>query len=527
MATYNNKHWLLSHIRNSFISTDDTGMCESVMLSDDLPNQYILLNRNNNINAKGASTSTTSSAPPTPGTSYDENDYLCYPGLDQSDEEEGMDSQSYDIQMDQGMGFIRRSNTAQKLEKMNAARNRASKIKNVKLEEPQANSVATAPGCVLDFNSLFVKKQVKQNDQTRISLLGEKLTKYPKQPQNKFLNYARFDGTAQSSVPTKTIKIFLTMLPEQRRNYPMTVCVNATAKIQEFTGLICYKSSIANPMVPLLAVQYYGLYITEEDGEIDMDFPPLDIKEPCSKFCFSHLSLVERKPSDVKIDMKALSITSKSEQIREELIKESNALSLQQAEDLARMQEHNTMMEAPLYRSYLLQLLSKGVFRSDIQLGLSGEKLELDPVANSKFWRQKAISHSMDSVVACEIYEETSSRAFLRITYGQKMESQQQQQPGSPTGPLLSSSISNDPPIVFRDYEFITDKHTAQDIVKKIVTIIEVRSSDERRVYGKSRDVGAITVGSPEKMTSSPTTLSLPLTLDKKKKSNKKKLNFK
>jgi hypothetical protein len=25
MATYNNKHWLLSHIRNSFISTDDTG----------------------------------------------------------------------------------------------------------------------------------------------------------------------------------------------------------------------------------------------------------------------------------------------------------------------------------------------------------------------------------------------------------------------------------------------------------------------------------------------------------------------
>lgn len=25
MATYNNKHWLLSHIRTSFISTDDTG----------------------------------------------------------------------------------------------------------------------------------------------------------------------------------------------------------------------------------------------------------------------------------------------------------------------------------------------------------------------------------------------------------------------------------------------------------------------------------------------------------------------
>ncbi|EDW47859.1 GM21544 [Drosophila sechellia] len=34
MATHSNQHWLLSHIRNFFISTDDTGMCETVMLSD-------------------------------------------------------------------------------------------------------------------------------------------------------------------------------------------------------------------------------------------------------------------------------------------------------------------------------------------------------------------------------------------------------------------------------------------------------------------------------------------------------------
>lgn len=28
MALYDNKHWLLSHIRDSFISTDDTGECQ-------------------------------------------------------------------------------------------------------------------------------------------------------------------------------------------------------------------------------------------------------------------------------------------------------------------------------------------------------------------------------------------------------------------------------------------------------------------------------------------------------------------
>ena len=31
MAFYDNKLWLLSHIHNSFISSDDTGVCEMVM----------------------------------------------------------------------------------------------------------------------------------------------------------------------------------------------------------------------------------------------------------------------------------------------------------------------------------------------------------------------------------------------------------------------------------------------------------------------------------------------------------------
>lgn len=40
MATYDNKHWLLSNIRNSFISTDDTGMCEIVMSGENFPKLF-------------------------------------------------------------------------------------------------------------------------------------------------------------------------------------------------------------------------------------------------------------------------------------------------------------------------------------------------------------------------------------------------------------------------------------------------------------------------------------------------------
>lgn len=46
---------------------------------------------------------------------------------------------------------------------------------------------------------------------------------------------------------------------------------------------------------PLQPVTNYGLYITEEDGEVDRDFPCLEPKEVVDKFGFSCLGLVEHK----------------------------------------------------------------------------------------------------------------------------------------------------------------------------------------------------------------------------------------
>lgn len=39
----------------------------------------------------------------------------------------------------------------------------------------------------------------------------------------------------------------------------------------------------------------YGLYIAEDDGDVDWDFPCLDSREVVSKFGFSYLALVERE----------------------------------------------------------------------------------------------------------------------------------------------------------------------------------------------------------------------------------------
>lgn len=471
MATYNNKHWLLSHIRNSYIATDDTGMCEAVMLSDDLPNRYIEACKARRDTPQIAHTSKSHYHL---RSAVDEN-YEWYPGLDHSDDED-LDplSQSYDIQMDQDYGLRKHNqNTSQKSDKMDTNKRRASKVRSVLTNVPALTNS--------EIDELFTRRtDFKPNQQANgkdageasESLLAQKLEEVRRKPVNKFQIYARFDGN-QMSVPTKTFKIFLTMLSKEQQNYPMEICVVASARIQEFIGLICYKCSITYTDVNLLSVQNYGLYITEGDGEID-DFPPLDLREPCSKFRFSHLALVERKNTDIVMrqDSRPISETDSTLNSPNQDTIAGQTSSNQQ--DLERMKGHTIQMEAPLYRSYRVKMFTKGIFKTDIQLGISGEKLEIDPVQpqNSKFFRQKPISHSMESVVWCDIEENARSRVVIRIVYSPS-DAQQQ----------LQSQHAIDANSSFRHYDFVTDPLLAAEIIEKINNIIEVRSSSNRREY--------------------------------------------
>lgn len=511
MATYNNPHWLLSHIRNSFISTDDTGLSETVMLLEDIPHQYAQFHKQTVAARIVQENQSTESNHISLTRNFE--DFFCYPGLDDSDEEE-IDSlsQSYEIQMDQDVGFHRqRSNTAQKLEKLEVARRKAARVKNVKCD----SHVQTAEA---DDTSLFVRKDVQRKDcQQKVSLLTQQLETYPKLPQNKFLDYAKYDGTSQTEVPTKAYKIFLMMLPdEQQRAYPMQVCVTATAKIQEFIGLICYKCNLVYPDISLKSVKHYGLFMTEEDGEIDLDFPPLDVKEPCSKFCFTHLAIAERKPSEyqtqssfsqsstIRSEHRTRSLTSELGETTSQPLSASETpvsdfkMTLQQKEDLDRMLGHTSKLEAPLYRCFHVYLIhSIARVKTEVQLGISGDKIEIDPIQqkSTKFWpRQKPANHTMDSIAHCSIVERKSSKSVLRIVYCAvplpqnlsvsgsdfvtssptiRMHQQQQQQ-------QLHANI-------FKHYDIETDPQSAHEIVEKINNILEVRSSPVRREYLASR----------------------------------------
>ncbi|XP_074034776.1 SAPK-interacting protein 1 isoform X1 [Leptinotarsa decemlineata] len=455
MALYDNKYWLLSHIRNSFISTDDTGMCELVMV----------------------------------GESKDVKQHLkCaepYPEPDESEDEED-DFESYEMQMEMDFNIRDRSNTVSHIEKIELARKKASKIRHIKWEKSEN----------VNNDDMFVKKDISQSTESKKqgSMLTTLLNSHSEVPKNPYMEFAKFDGSGQVNIPTKKYKIFLTMLPPQQRNYPIHICCIASAKVLELIGLTLLKYSHNHGISNLKAAARYGLYITEEDGEVDRDFPCLDPKEPISKFGFTCLGLVEHSDITKSVSFPEESQNSSNENLgRTRLISEKAKVeeTKQMENDMQAVEEHNKLMEAPLYRSFEAVMINKVKPRVEVNIGVSGERIEIDPVpqkgAKLLPFKLKAISHSIDSIASCEVTDIKADKSYFRIVYSTTNS-------GYPTGQRESSSSasSNSPSIQnssnFKHYDFESDHSTTKHIVKKLKLILDLKSSFLRNEYLSSKE---------------------------------------
>ncbi|KAF4529322.1 hypothetical protein B566_EDAN011416 [Ephemera danica] len=443
MALYDNQHWLLSHVRHSFISSDDTGFSEMVMLGEDL-------------------------RLPTMES---------FPGLDDDEEEEDGDmmSQSFDIQSDLDFGAHRqRSNTAQRLEKMEREWKKAAKIKHIKWENPQQ----VIPNGERD--NLFERKVLKPKEKsTKVSILSSQLKNCPYMPQNPFLEFSKFDGTAQVGVSVRRYAIFITILPPGERDYPLHITVVGTANVRELVGLVLWRCSVERGMQRLPDdLNQFALYIAEDDGEVDWDFPCLDPQESVAKFGFSYLALVHRAAGQVASHFGVPTMSMAISDMSGPTLAERDEIEIGGAVDQAlklhaqqeaeqRMKGHMTAMEAPLYQSYQAYILNKVRARSAVHLGISGEKVEIDPVVHhkqsSRFWaRRKAVQYDMTSVAACDMaYNKHSSKAGFRLVIQTSEE-----------------SGSN-----FKNLDFEAETSVAQEIVQKVNHILELRVGPARRDY--------------------------------------------
>lgn len=505
MAFLDNPAIILAHIRQSHVTSDDTGMCEMVLIDQDVDLEKCQLSL-----VPGSSFGSTGSGLLNEGGSSVTDSHPC--DL----------SQSMDITSSWDFGIRRRSNTAQRLERLRKERQNQIKCKNIQWKE-RASSQS-----VEDLGSLFEKRNFKDRPQTTgtKSTLSLRLEQCPQQLNNPFNEYSKFDGKGHiGTTATKKIDVYLSMQMTQEKVHPMTVVTIANARVHDLIGLICWQYTSEGREPKLNEnVNAYCLHIAEDDGEVDTDFPPLDSNEPIHKFGFSTLALVEKYSSpgiasrqslfvrinaahgfslipvdNLKVTMKEIlqkalkkrkgsqkgsgplyrlekqtepnvavdldsSLESQST-LEFCLVRENSSRGEESSEedppiDITTVQD---MLSSHHYKSFKISMIHKLRFTTDVQLGISGEKLEIDPVTNqkasTKFWiRQKPISIDSDHLCACDLVEERSpSHAIFKLTY-----------------------LSN------HDYKplyFESDAATVNEIVLKVNYILESRASTSRADY--------------------------------------------
>ncbi|XP_027631405.1 target of rapamycin complex 2 subunit MAPKAP1 isoform X2 [Tupaia chinensis] len=461
MAFLDNPTIILAHIRQSHVTSDDTGMCEMVLIDHDVDLEKI-------------------HPPSMPGDSGSEIQ-------GSNGETQGyVYAQSVDITSSWDFGIRRRSNTAQRLERLRKERQNQIKCKNIQWKERNSKQSAQ------ELKSLFEKKSLKEKPPSsgKQSILSVRLEQCPLQLNNPFNEYSKFDGKGHvGTTATKKIDVYLPLHSSQDRLLPMTVVTMASARVQDLIGLICWQYT-SEGREPKLNdnVSAYCLHIAEDDGEVDTDFPPLDSNEPIHKFGFSTLALVEKYSSpgltskeslfvrinaahgfsliqvdNTKVTMKEILLKAVKRRKGSQKISGSRADGVFEEDsqiDIATVQD---MLSSHHYKSFKVSMLHRLRFTTDVQLGISGDKVEIDPVTNqkasTKFWiKQKPISIDSDLLCACDLAEEKSpSHAIFKLTY-----------------------LSN------HDYKhlyFESDAATVNEIVLKVNYILESRASTARAEY--------------------------------------------
>ncbi|KAL0267163.1 UNVERIFIED_CONTAM: hypothetical protein PYX00_009511 [Menopon gallinae] len=436
MAFFDNRHWLLSHIRNSFISSDGTGMCEAV-IADDIPKNSDLF-----------------------------SEIEMYPRAEESEEEEEEVYNSFDNHSDWDLGGHRlRGSAPQKSEKSDHEKKKSVKVKHIKWEDKPVEMTDE------ERKQLFQRKEIKKDRKIGRSLLAQEIEKCSLLPKNPFSEFAKFDGSCQTGVPTRTYKIFLTVLPRPERDYPIQVCVLSLAKVSELIGFICWKYMMQNPNSPFKFrenIDEYGLYIAEDDGEVDWDFSSLDPRETVGKFGLAYLALVELSDRNIPKEAKTEKQFTPPEEVPDQVAKTVDSEAAEQFRvDLS-------AMESLLHQTFRVNMLYKMRSKVEVILAISGDKMEVHPVVpphakpGGKMWKQKAVVHDIRVVVFCEILElKSSGRAIFRIVnYSEQ-----------------SDSVPVSGQCNYKNNDFETDQEMAEEIVRKLNNILDVKCGIHRKEY--------------------------------------------
>lgn len=506
MAFYDNRLWLLSHIHNSFISSDDTGICEMVM-GDNFTEDLKEVARTQGLHS-------------------------FIPFIAEGEQEvDDFARRSPDIKVGMGANerFRKRADTElQMQQKLVQQKDRGhSTIIAWKSPEPEETPDSAT------LAELFPRKELPgpktsgglSRQEGRVSLLATRLESLSsKDEMNPWQEFARFEGAHYRHEMIRIVEVFPSMqgpIPK-----PIQVSCVKDAKVREVTGLICLKYSLEGRQ-PSLAhdnPEHYGLYMCEEDGTVDSDFPCLDPAEPFSKYGFTQLALVQLEPDQVDAEglndrvtlhlpdgtFSELEVERSKETLGDLLdrglqkrkrtcpttgpgvallsyhleaaevagvpldptlplsshpgtefyIVRSNSKRMSGPRTDKNSDQPVSFLEAPLFQSFDVQMMTKVRTKVDIHLGISGERVEIDPKPQASWtvYKQKAATYDMDNIVSCQVVgrNQGEERLVMKLVH------------------LAESG--------WRWIEFEGSRETIDAVVDKVNHLLDMRQSEARKL---------------------------------------------
>jgi len=491
MAFYDNKLWLLSHIHNSFITSDDSGVCQMVLGSSEFKEELRVVARNQGL------------------PSFTD----CI--TDEEDDDDDIYRRSPDIRGISNWAHAGASPAGHK-------QTSGAKPEKLKPDPPKTKTVVWKQGGnpeAGELETLFPRKEISvQQAAQRESKLSHLLDNLTAEDSNPWLEYGRFDATGHPDAKmTRFLTIYYPMtVGDSAAAKPIHLSCNRDAKVYELIGLACYKYSLESRVPALLPpVDNYSLFMCEEDGAVDIDFPALDPTDALGKYGFDILALGERSKSDpvalcvtlhmpdgtfsqIEVQRKDITmgeLTEKGLERRKYLtnvkynfgyhleavddpgvaLEPSMALNSHSGTEFFIVRNNSKrasgpcetssnelcFLEAPLFQSFNVDIFTKVRTKVDIHLGISGDKVEIDPrqqTSSAKFWsKQKAVSYPMDVVVSCEILEnkQKGNRDVFRMVY-------------------LSDNGWGQ-----RDFE--ANSQTAAEVVQKMNYLLDLKQSTARK----------------------------------------------
>ncbi|XP_018014034.2 target of rapamycin complex 2 subunit MAPKAP1 [Hyalella azteca] len=262
MAIFDDTAWLLSHIQNSYATSDDSGLSEIILQGDwpiekltDYPTLYsdsVLINQKN--------------------------------------EDEEFQPHSLDVHSEQAYISHRfRSDTEHRLQKLKKEKTLQSKIQRITWTTNEA------PLSESEAEELFGQKPVKPPQAHQQSLLSRLLEEGDKLAQNPYSEYAKWDASTDVNLATKRLSIYVYSSREgPPPEFPVPVVVSTAARVIDVIGLTCYLYTRDNLSPPLqLPVNAYSLRIADEDGSVDWEFMPLVHSHTIDKFGFKVLAVAQ------------------------------------------------------------------------------------------------------------------------------------------------------------------------------------------------------------------------------------------